>query len=305
MKKLIFLISALAMLGVVLALPNFTSGSKAVSKPIDTSTTISFSQNPVPAGTTVTITATVTPNPGVANGKLEIGIRQNPGTGEYKTCANPGNSFAVKLTPANGVDIDANGQVSVQFDTINILPGTMLALSARYVPAGGSGYAQSESLCTDLTVTDPIITPPPCSGLTIAASFAGGNGTPAPGNAGPWTFKIRVDNCTGVDLTNVKVQGGSNGWTEPSKTTAAVPDGTYTVKTNKGGAQTITWFVDLPSGSYKEILVTVDGKVPNSAACDSIRFISGAWSAVYDTGDGLGSRKSEYTGRVTTTVTCP
>ena len=305
MKRYIF-ITLVLVCGLIVAGATSLLDVAAAPVPISTTTTITFSENPATDGTIVMITATVSPNPGAGNGKIEIGVRQNPGTGEYLNCSNPGNSFAVKLTPANGVDIDANGQVSITFNTSGLYPvtgaiGKAVALSARYVGTG-SGYGNSSSPCTDLAITAPL--PPPCSGLTIAASLASGEGAPAPGAVGPWTFKIRVCNCTGVDLTNVKVQGGSNGWTDPTKTSAAA-DGTVSVKTNKGGAQTITWFTDLPNASCKEILVTVDGKIPNSALCDSIRFLSGPWSAVYDTGDGLGARKSEYTGRVSATVTCP
>ena len=51
------------------------------------------------------------------------------------------------------------------------------------------------------------------------------------------------------------------------------------------------------------LLVNVDGNIPASAACDSIRYLSGPWSAVYDA--GAGAQKSDYTGRVSIQVTCP
>jgi hypothetical protein len=72
-------------------------------------------------------------------------------------------------------------------------------------------------------------------------------------------------------------------------------------KNNKNDV--LTWNLDMPNGTTETLLINVDGKIPASAACDSIRYLSGAWSAVYDV--GLGAQKSDYTGRVSIQVTCP
>jgi hypothetical protein len=65
----------------------------------------------------------------------------------------------------------------------------------------------------------------------------------------------------------------------------------------------LTWNLNMANGTTETILVNVDGKIPAKTACDSIRFLSGPWSAVYNT--GTGAQKSDYTGRVSIQVTCP
>jgi len=80
----------------------------------------------------------------------------------------------------------------------------------------------------------------------------------------------------------------------PSKGTVALR------KNNKNDV--LTWTLDMPNGTTETLLVNVDGKIPASAVCDSIRYLSGPWSAVYDAGSG--AQKSDYTGRVSIQV-CP
>jgi hypothetical protein len=132
----------------------------------------------------------------------------------------------------------------------------------------------------------------------VGATLASGDGTPNPGDSGPWTFAISVENCTGVNLTGIKVQGGTSGWT--NYTGFSVPDGSVTVKAMPKKTQVLTWTVDIADGATKTIQVTVDGTVPCSAPDGQVRYVSGPWSAVFD--DGSGPQKSAYSGRVSLTV---
>ena len=183
------------------------------------------------------------------------------------------------------------------FDGLGFLPGTTASFRAHYVTGGGAVKADTHfSPAIDVTAVGGST----CEGFNISADFASGNGGPAPGSQGPWAFRITLENCTGVDLGGIKAQGGSNGWAPMTGYVAS--KGGVVVSSNKKN-EVLTWNVDMPNGSTETLLVTVDGKIPASAACDSIRYLSGAWSAVYDA--GLGSQKSPYTGRVSIQVTCP
>lgn len=90
-----------------------------------------------------------------------------------------------------------------------------------------------------------------CQGFNIGAAMASGNGAPAPGSSGPWVFRITVENCTGVSLSGVKVQGGSNGWAP--MVDHQVDTGTVAVRTNKRN-QVLAWVLDLASGQEESIL---------------------------------------------------
>lgn len=166
---------------------------------------------------------------------------------------------------------------------------------AHYVTGGGQDKVETHSsVAVDLQILLS------CSGITVGATLASGNGTPPPGASGPWTFRISVQNCTGVDLTDVKVQGGSNGWAPI--TNIVVSSGDFTRRTNNRN-EVITWTVNVADGTTVTIDVTVNGTIPANAADGQIRYISGAWSAVYDAGSG--PQKSDYSGRVFLTVTVP
>ena len=198
----------------------------------------------------------------------------------------PGN-----MTPSGGATFSA-----WDFDGLGFLPGTTASFRAHYVTGGGAVKADTHfSPAIDVTAVGDT-----CNGFNISADFASGNGGPAPGSQGPWAFRITLENCTGVDLAGIKAQGGSNGWAPMTSYVAS--KGGVAVSSNKKN-EVLTWNVDMPNGTTETLLVNVDGKIPASAVCDSIRYLSGAWSAVYDA--GLGSQKSPYTGRVSIQVTCP
>jgi hypothetical protein len=195
------------------------------------------------------------------------------------------------MPPSGGATSSA-----LDFDGLGFVPGTTASFRAHYVTGGGAVKADTHfSPAIDVSAVGDS-----CQGFNISADFASGNGGPPPGAVGPWAFRITLENCTGVDLTGIKAQGGSNGWAP--MTTFVPSTGSVQVRNNNKN-QVLTWTLDMPSGSTETILVNVDGKIPPTAVCDSIRYLSGPWSAVYDAGSG--AQKSDYTGRVSIQVTCP
>ena len=74
------------------------------------------------------------------------------------------------------------------------------------------------------------------SGVNVGPVLASGDGAPNPGDGGPWTFTVSVQNCIGADLGGVKVQGGTSGWTTFGN--AVVNAGSYALKTMPGKTRT-------------------------------------------------------------------
>jgi len=115
-------------------------------------------------------------------------------------------------------------------------------------------------------------------------------------------YSFTVENCTDSDLTNVKVQGGTSGWTSLSGTPTATK-GSVVVKNNNKNS-IITWTLNLAQGESATITVTVCGSL-KASACGTTQFLSGPWSAAYidpDTGDPA---KTDYTDRFSIDVICP
>jgi hypothetical protein len=212
------------------------------------------------------------------------------------TVATPGFVWT-GLPPGNMNPSGGATASSIDFDGLGFVDGMQASFRAHYVTGGGAVKAdEHKSPIIDIGAGSQT-----CSGgFNISADLASGNGSPAPGATGPWAFRITLENCTGVDLTGIKAQGGSNGW---APMTSNVPStGTVAVRLNNKN-QVLTWNLDMAQGTTETILVNVDGKIPAKTACDSIRYLSGPWSAVYNA--GAGAQKSEYTGRVSVQVTCP
>jgi hypothetical protein len=68
----------------------------------------------------------------------------------------------------------------------------------------------------------------------------------------------------------------------------------------------ITCTMNIANGATETIDVNVSGCIPPSAPDGQVRYLSGAWSAAYNSG---GPQKSNYSGRVSITVdstmSCP
>lgn len=290
--------------GVIALLMLLAGGPAFAAQSLNGSTTISFSSNPAvlsgDAATDVTITSTTISTESasvISAGKVTFQLATD-GSGNPV----PAGSVIswVDLNPP-GQNPNGLGQTSlaVDLDGLGFVPGTVGGFRAHYVTGGGSTKVDTHfSPAVDLAAAGASCS---TSGVVnVGAVLASGNGTANPGDAGPWRFTISVQNCTGADLTGVKVQGGTSGWT--NFTTAAVSSGDWTIKgqpatsKKKSSTQVIVWTVDIPNGVTQNILVTVDGQVSCGATDGQILFISGPWSAAYN------GTKSDYTGRVSLTV---
>jgi hypothetical protein len=289
--------------GGVVALLLFLTSGPALAHQITTTSSITINPNPATDGDTVAIkgsvavTGTQHSAPDPLGGKIQIQECISGGVGVPAANCPPNVGTGTWTTlNGSGEDLDVLGENSttVNFNTTG-LGGSTIGFRSHYVTGGGAHVpAESTSPAVDLVINAASS----CSGVNVGATLAAGNGTPNPGDSGPWTFAISVENCTGVDLTGVKVQGGTSGWT--NYVGFSVPDGDVTLKNMPKKTQVLTWIVNITNGQTKTIEVTVNGTVPCSAPDGQILFISGPWSAVFD--DGSGPQKSVYSGRVSLTV---
>jgi hypothetical protein len=165
---------------------------------------------------------------------------------------------------------------------------------AHYVPAGGTGLAQSQSGCFNLEVTAGLC---PSSGFTIVATASAGNNDAIPGQTWTGGFEITIANCTGAVVPGVTAQGGSSGWTTATSVTADT--GLYGIKTTKGKTTTqiIQWNIgDMAPGAVAKIDVSESGFIKAGTPSGTVFYLNGPWSAL------SGGVKTEYTERITITV---
>jgi len=269
--------------------------------------TAALSANPVIDGTSVDIAGTLQysgspgagsatghtlfPSNGVAVVNETVQIQELQLGGAGVPCGTAGASFVgIATGQTNG-----SGQFSTSFDTTG-LGGSTIYFRAHHAAEGGThGTDQSTSLGLDLAISALSSCTP---GATIAADLASGDGTPPPSTAGAWTFRVKVKACG--DLTGVTAQGGSNGWAP--MVSFAPSGGAVTVRNNKKN-QVLTWNIgDMLDGAEASLLITVSGTT--GATCDSVQYLSGPWSAMASTDGGATFTKSDYTGRVSLTVSC-
>lgn len=254
---------------------------------------LSYDANDDAVADTLTTSATL-PTSVIDGGKVTVQMASFGGL--PATTSTPGFTW-VSLPPGNMQPSGGATSSALDFDGLGFVDGTTASFRAHYVTGGQQVHADTHfSPAIDVTA----IGGNTCQGFNISADFASGQGGPPPGSVGPWAFRITLENCSGVDLNGIKAQGGSNGWAPMTGFVAS--KGTVAVRNNNRN-QVLTWNLNMPNGTTETLLVTVDGKIPPSAVCDSIRYLSGPWSAVYN--PGTGSQKSEYTGRVSIQVTCP
>jgi hypothetical protein len=294
--------------------------------PPNASTTISFDNNPAQlvAGTDVTITTTTTPTgvdpaitPAViAQGKVALQVATD-GAGNLVPSA-PGVTWVdLNLLGQQNPNLSGDASFPIDLDNISSLSTTglinptcpafdqkLIGFRAHYITGGGMVHADSH-FSPGASVT---ISCNPCgtsTDITIAVAQAGGPGSPPPGFTGCWTFTITVQNCTGQNLTGVKIQGGSNGWTDNTQTSATSTggsNGSLNVKNNNRNS-VITWTGDIAQGETVAIDVTVCGTIKAQTACGTVLTLNGPWSAAYTLG-GV-PMKTPYTGQLTIEVTCP
>lgn len=257
----------------------------------NTTTTIQFS----PSGTVTVGTiasalgTTVKDNPGspaVTNGSLTL-MEAVDISGNYTSC-----SLQDHFTAVGGpTGVDGNGQATFTLDTT--VAGTF-GYVMHYTAGPGNNNSDS-SPCADFTVN------PACTGVTISTDLASGNGTPLAGGTYTWDVRIRLDAC--ANATNLKAQGGTNGWATNSITGSNNPStGDYVIQSHKRN-QVITWTIDsLGSGQNATLDVTIEGTIKPGTKSGTVLGLTGPWSVVYSTDGGTTYQKSTYTGSVTVTV---
>lgn len=273
-----------------------------------------------------TVTATLKPDSGtISCGKGQI---------QYRAVRNADNNASTGLTGAPGYELDLSGgwqqlannlpvASNVFSATFNTLPITLQApyswmvgdkvqFRAGYTSSGNNcDYevkAIGDSPTVDLLIGGSVAAACPndqTTGVHVTITDAGGNGTPAPGYSGEWTFQVNVQACE--DVTNVSAQGGANGWAGFIK---AVPDdenADVAISTKKSNT-VLNWTIgDLDEGEVATLAVTVAGAIKDKISeCGKVKLLNGAWSALFSNDGGTTVQKSAYTDYVSTvTVTCP
>jgi YVTN family beta-propeller protein len=177
---------------------------------------------------------------------------------------------------------------------------TSLVFTGQTVSCNGSSAAQASLQVTIAAA---------CSGLSIANDAGSQSGSPGQPFTG--SFTVAAQNCTGADLTNVKMQGGTAGWLAQASTswTTDPISGTVSASSTKKNTTLTARFPTLAdqasaSGAgMASVTVMVRGTVPPHTACGSQLPISGSWSASAVAPDGTTIR-SPYTPSATITVTC-
>jgi len=286
-----------------------------------------------------TTTTSSVGQPYIDQGKVQLEIAVDTTTGNPTSVAGaalPGGTFVrIDGTPGGGqnpssgiccfpVDLDNLASLNIQVGTDGMgnpiylqnvtcsIP--LVGFRAHYVTGGGATHVDTHfSTAADLTINCNACGS--STNVTIGIQRTSGQGLPTPGHSYCWTYRITVQNCTGFDLTGVKIQGGTAGWLNPGDTTAVSDVNPQpTIKYNNRN-QVITWTGNLANGQSVDIDVGVCGSIKPSQVCTpcdqlatpvagSILFLSGPWSAAFtDPNTGLPA-KTDYTGRISLTVAC-
>ncbi|MDP3678234.1 MAG: hypothetical protein Q8R23_03985 [Methylotenera sp.] len=215
----------------------------------------------------------------------------------YFTCSDNGTGAKTSI-----VNNGSAPTASADFATAGLTAPALFGVVADY--SGTSAYKNS-NVCIDLQVKPVAVTGCSCDGLDpnvyVFADQASAEGT-SPGDNFQGSFQIRVKNCLGHFQENVKVQGGAVAWVTSEVDTAVGAGNEVTVSAKKKN-NVFTWNTDLAAegaGQCKYIEIDETGRVDAKAIPGTVYYMSGPWSAAwYDEGN----HKSEYTGRVSFTVT--
>jgi hypothetical protein len=187
----------------------------------------------------------------------------------------------------------SDGLLSYAFDTTGF-GGSVVGFEAQYT--GGQTFENAGQICTDVTIAEPCV-------ATISIDRVEGPGAPAAGGSYEWAFRVKVHAC--VDLKNVSAQGGTNGWAQligRSADSLHPTLGTAAIRKANRKTDVILWTIgNMAKGTDAYLTVDLSGSIPRKTADCQIRYLSGAWSALYSE-DGIVTEKSDYTGRVTVQV---
>jgi hypothetical protein len=214
--------------------------------------------------------------------------------------------FNATPTPLN---TDASGNVSVAFDPealgIPAMGGYEIeAKSGRTTDFKSSSTPRVEFAITAASCGNP---------FTLVLTDVSGSGellvsTKQVTNQETWTLTYTVKACTPI-VAGTKVQGGVVGWVTYLGNHVSVGEAVASAK-NKNTV--ITWILPaLAAGDEETITVSIQG----SSRSLGTQFLSGAWSAVYQTVDELNNvdpetglpapippHKTDYTPRATVEV---
>lgn len=252
--------------------------------PASTTSTISFSANPVAVGDDVTVTANVT----VATAGTMMLEQLVDGTTLLPTsCGTPGATYLNMTTV--GLPSTASGKA------YTAVAGSF-GYRAHYVPGGGGGglFHESMSPCTNLVVSQST----GCAGgLLIAALQSSGTDLPVAGTTWTGSFTIRISNCSPNVAPAVKSQGGTSAWTTVQSTSADLNTTVGVRKATGGGNQVLLWTIgDMAPQQVDNLVVNLSGKVKAGTPSGTVLNINGGWS-VSSTGI-----TSSYTDPLTITV---
>jgi hypothetical protein len=194
-----FRVCGFAPLAVMLLVPMFLVADQPVSN-------MSISVNPtsIAPGESAAVTATILPNTGAIScgtGKIEYNIN-NTGW----------ENLADGLTPSSN-------QFSATFNTATktVVAGDTVSFRAGYASNGNGCNFDNEPIglspTEDLRIVNPSATACPdnqSTGVRVTIEGPNGNGMPAPGYTGSWSFIVKVRACESLDFASA--QGGANGW---------------------------------------------------------------------------------------------
>jgi len=190
--------------------------------------------------------------------------------------------------PDPGID----GVLAYTLDTTG-LGGQVLGFRESY--SGGGKFENAPTICTDVTVNKAEA----CSGALISIELASGPGAPAPGGPYDWAFDVKVHACE--DLKGVTAQGGTNGWAQlldRSEDSLITDFGDAVIRKANKKTDVILWTIgDMIAGQTATLSVALSGSIPRNTPDCQVRYLSGAWSAIFST-DGINFEKTDYTGRV-------
>jgi hypothetical protein len=292
--------------------------------PPPATTAISFNNNPAtPDGTSatdVTITSTTTWEPGNQDeGQVQLQVATD-GTGTLVPAGSVVTWVALdnlgfKTPNASGVvtfDLDLDNFSSYSTTTLpNVTcptyDGQSIGFRTHYLACTGPSCTTPKAAGNFSPGLDLDIKCNPCPAIqaspTIVAAMASGNGAPAPGECGEWVYTITVMNCTGNDLTGVKIQGGSNGWSTQTAQSATGGTETFFGVSTKNKNTVTTWTGDIAFGDTVTITVTLDGCAPGKCpgSNGNVLNLNGGWSIK----DANGNLLASYTEPITITETCP
>jgi hypothetical protein len=285
MKQHLLIISALVMLGVLLALATFTKGSSAslaMQDPGGINTTITLTPNPVQLGNPVVVKGKVdnfSAKPSANNGTIKI-YHLADKDGKPVACGTEG---AIKLQDGSKDLTAADGGIYSVAVPTGFGPFTTkgnFGFQIDYFLQGkDSGLVKSSTACMDLMIVNaPTSLSENCDQpIAITSDFVTGSGNPCPGTSQIWSVNVKVCACQSEALSGVKAQG------DTAAGLSVIAGGIFSqgslnvVKTNQNNSSAWVWDIGyLPAGQCAKLTFAETGKV--SRQNEVIGGLLGEWS---------------------------